>query len=170
MHRTRTLALAAGIAAATTCMATEALAERGQRGHGAQGAFRGATAGTRHGGGFRQGPGHWSGHRHWGGHRRWSGANWGLYFGAPVVFGAMWPYWGGYYGYPHSTVIYRESEPYPQSFPEGAIAPEPTTEVPRGEGTPKQGPLYMNYCASARAYFPKVTSCPEGWRLETPTS
>jgi len=35
---------------------------------------------------------------------------------------------------------------------------------------PQQGPLYMNYCESARAYFPKVTTCPEGWKLSNPTN
>jgi hypothetical protein len=46
------------------------------------------------------------------------------------------------------------------------MAPPPqTTEVPVGEGSPTQGPLYMNYCESAKAYFPKVNSCPEGWRF-----
>ena len=35
-------------------------------------------------------------------------------------------------------------------------------------GGPTQAPAYMNYCESAKAYFPKVTSCPEGWKFVTP--
>jgi hypothetical protein len=84
----------------------------------------------------------------------------------------MWDpwYWGSpyYYGY-GPTVVYREAEQNPQ-FLEHQIGPA-TTEVPRsGQAMPSQGPLYMNYCESARAYFPKVTACPEGWKLSTPTN
>ena len=32
-------------------------------------------------------------------------------------------------------------------------------------GAPTQAPAYMNYCESAKAYFPKVTTCPEGWKF-----
>jgi hypothetical protein len=143
--------LAAAVAVGGLGLAMEAEADRGRGGHGARG----------HGG-------HWNqGHRHWGhGHGHWRGG-WGLWLGAPLVFGAAygWPY---YYDYPRETIIYRERE----VFPEGTIepAPEATTQVPRGEGAPSQGPLYMNYCESARAYFPKVTTCPEGWKLATPTN
>jgi hypothetical protein len=55
-----------------------------------------------------------------------------------------------------------------EGYPEASFS-GPTTEVPRGEGAPSQGPLYMNYCDSAKAYFPKVTACPEGWKLRSPT-
>ena len=45
----------------------------------------------------------------------------------------------------------------------------PTTQVqPNNPGAPSQGPLYMNYCASSKAYYPKVTQCPEGWKFVTP--
>jgi hypothetical protein len=49
---------------------------------------------------------------------------------------------------------------------------EPTTQVPPpapGEdGGPTQRPLHLNYCDSARAWFPHVRSCPGGWRLILP--
>ena len=64
-------------------------------------------------------------------------------------------------------MIYREVE-RDGPFHEHHIGPA-TTEVPRGEGVPTQGPLYMNYCGSAKAYFPKVTTCPEGWKFVKPT-
>ena len=56
-------------------------------------------------------------------------------------------------------------ERYPASYPEGVIESAPTTEAPRTEGAPVQGPSYMNFCESANAYYPKVTACPEGWRF-----
>ena len=108
----------------------------------------------------------WSGGHggHWGGH--WYGPRVGLYIGAPI----LWSPW--YWGYPYDyyyprTVIYREVERYPASYPDGYLESAPSsTEVPRTEGAPTRAPAYMNYCESAKAYFPKVTSCPEGWRFE----
>jgi hypothetical protein len=110
------------------------------------------------------GGGHWGG-GHWRGH--FYGPRLGLYIGAPLLWSSL--YWGYPYGYGYyypRTVIYREVERYPQSYPEGYLEPAPTTEVPRTEGAPTRAPAYMNYCDSAKAYFPKVTSCPEGWRFE----
>ena len=120
------------------------------------------------------GGGHWSGGHFSGGH--WSGGHWrgghfvgGLFIGAafaPWFWG--YPYYGYYpydYYYPRTVVVDRVIEPYPASYPEGVMQAPATTEVPRTEGAPTQGPAYMNYCASAKAYFPKVTSCPEGWKF-----
>ncbi len=54
--------------------------------------------------------------------------------------------------------------------PQGPMYEEaPTTQVVPGPGAPNQGPLYMNYCESAKAYYPKVTTCPEGWKFIAPT-
>ena len=121
-----------------------------------------APAQQKHGFRGHHGGGHFHGHRH--GH--WFGPRIGLAIGLPFAYG--WGY--GYYADPWfygPPVVYRERE----VFPEGTIepAPEATTQVPRGEGAPSQGPLYMNYCESARAYFPKVTRCPEGWKFISPT-
>lgn len=107
---------------------------------------------------------------HWGGYRgHWYGPRFGLYVGAPLLWSSL--YWGYPYDYYYPrTVIYRDAiERYPASYPEGVMEPAPTTEIaPRMESAPRQGPLYMNYCESAKAYFPKVTSCPEGWRFVEP--
>jgi hypothetical protein len=120
--------------------------------------------------GVRPVGGNWGGGGRWGGYRsHFYGPRFGLFIGAPLL-------WPGYWGYPYDyyyprTVIYRDVvEGYPSSYPEGVMMePAPTTELPpRTEGTPRQGPLYMNYCESAKAYFPKVTSCPEGWRFVEP--
>ena len=172
-------ALAAGGAMlATAAQAQESPGARGARGTAAMprssGAPAGNPAGVDHGGrsgirGEHWGDGsRWSGHGgHWGGYRHWA-PRWSFYFGVPVLWGAWYwgaPYW--YDSYPGSTIVYREVE-REASFPEHRIGPA-TTEVPRGEGLPTQGPLYMNYCESAKAYFPKVTTCPEGWKLATPT-
>ncbi len=108
----------------------------------------------------------WRGHRRpWRGHSHWS---WGLSFGFPLFWG--WPYYGygGYYGpwfYP-DTYVYREIEVVPEYV---EPAPETTEVAPEAKGAPRQGPLYMNYCESAKAYFPSVTSCPEGWKATVPT-
>lgn len=141
---------------------------------------RGATAGGWHGG-HRGGShgGHYGGHyghgHHYGGRYYYGGYwpywSWGWYWGVPLYAATYysWPYYG-YYPYDY----YPSPAPaYPQEYyyPEGRMAPPPaTTEVPRTEGNPTRGPLYMNYCESAKAYFPKVTSCPEGWKFLQPSS
>jgi Ni/Co efflux regulator RcnB len=179
-------ALAAAGVAATTAEAQNQLS-RGSSGNMGVTRSGGASASTgghtgsssgRHGGNWH-GPGAATGGRHWGGGHRgnWNGGwrghgYWGprlgLYLGVPLFWGSY--YWGSpyYYDdfyYPRSTVIYRERvvDPYPASYPDEP----PTTEVmPRSEGAPSQAPAYRNYCESARAYYPKVTRCPEGWRFE----
>jgi hypothetical protein len=147
MKSTRTL-LVAALAAAGMAVAFDAPA---QEKHGARGGHHG---GRHHGG-------HFHGHRHWYGPRI------GLAIGVPLGFGWGWgPGWYGdpyYYGPP---VVYREREVIREVEPSTEPA---TTEIPRGEGAPAQGPLYMNYCESARAYFPKVQRCPEGWKFISPT-
>jgi hypothetical protein len=119
--------------------------------------------------------GHWSGGHGSGGHWRgghWGGRYWyprvGFYVGAPLLWSAWywgWPY--DYYYYPRTVVYDRVIERYPASYPDGVM--EPGTEVAPSPGAPTQGPLYMNYCDSAKAYYPKVTSCPEGWKFIAPS-
>ncbi|HUP96308.1 MAG TPA: hypothetical protein VM073_00120 [Usitatibacter sp.] len=182
MKATRKLLLTA-LALGGTMLAVEVEAQSNPAGRGSRGATAsprsttGSTSGSTtgdHGGrhwnhGDHSGHGRWhGGHRWHGGYRHWY-PSWGFYFGVPVFWSAW--YWGGPYWhdyYPGGTVVYRGVE-RGAAFPEGEIGPA-TTEVPRGERLPAQGPLYMNYCESAKAYFPKVTTCPEGWKLATPTS
>ena len=175
MKATRKL-LVTALTASAALIATDVMAQSsGRQGTGAhRGGDRnhGSRDGHRHGG-HRHGGHRWQGHGHWGGHwygyRGWY-PSFGFHYGLPLVWGAAWgwPYYYDHWNYPRDRVIYRERE----VFPEGAIAPipGPSTEVTRGEGAPTRGPLYMNYCESAKAYFPKVTTCPEGWRLATPSS
>jgi hypothetical protein len=113
--------------------------------------------------------GNWSGGGHWRG-GGWGGRYWsprvGFYLGAPLLWSAWywgWPY--DYYSYPRTVVYDRVIERYPADY--GVM--EPSAEAPPSRGAPTQGPLYMNYCESTRAYYPKVTSCPEGWKFIAPS-
>ena len=133
----------------------------------AQHATRHSGGGARHWSGSG---GHWSG-GHWSGHRsHWHGSRIGFYFGVPVLWGAWYwgapYYYGPYYPYYPGTILYREVERVPESYPDGEMGP--AAEATPGPGAPTQGPLYLNYCESAKAYYPKVTSCPEGWKFNRP--
>jgi hypothetical protein len=178
MKMTKTLMVTV-LAAAGLAAASAEAQNRLSRGSGGHGASAGASFGDRGGrgnwSGHHNGGGNWSGHHnggHWhGGYgSRYWGPRYGFYFGAPILLGSYWgsPWWDDYYYpyYPRSTVVYRERivEPYPASYPEYEVSS--TEIVPRAEGAPTQAPAYRNYCESAKAYYPKVTTCPEGWRFE----
>ena len=116
----------------------------------------------RHDGNRHDGPRHWRGHHH----HRWHG-HFGFFFGAPLLWSAWhwgWPYYDPFFHPYPRALVYREVERWPE------MSPPESTQLPKGEGAPTQGPLYMNYCESAKAYFPKVTSCPEGWKMTTPSN
>jgi len=112
----------------------------------------------------------YGGGHHWSGGSRWYGPRFGLYVGAPWLFAPWYGYGYPYdYYYPSTTVIYRDVDPYPATYPdypEGYMSPPSTEAGPPTAGAPQQAPAYRNYCESAKAYFPKVTTCPEGWRFE----
>lgn len=117
-----------------------------------------------HGGGFHGG-GHFSG-GHFGGHRFFSGPRVGVFIGAPLLFGPW--YWGYPYDYYYPRTVVIDPAAYdPYYYPDGVMESPPpaSTGVPPTQGAPAQAPAYMNFCESARAYFPKVTSCPEGWKF-----
>jgi hypothetical protein len=121
-----------------------------------------------HVGGFH-GSGHFSG-GHFGGPRFFGGPRVGFFIGAPLLFGpAYWGYpYDYYYPYYSRTVVVDRVVEDPAYYPEGVMPSPPpqTTEVaPSPQSAPSQAPAYMNYCASAKAYFPKVTACPEGWKF-----
>lgn len=140
-----------------------------------------------HGGGYR--PSHpggrpspgWSGHR---GH--WDHSNWGwglgLAIGIPWALGWYEPWWGpGYYppyaygpvyrGYAYRDWCAEDEDCLRERMAQSQPAP-PTTQappaVPGEAGTPTQRPLHLNYCDSAKAWFPQVRACPEGWRFVAP--
>jgi hypothetical protein len=162
--------LVAALAAAGLAVAAPASAAGN---HSGGGHFGGGHSGGGWNGGGHSGGGHFNGGHFRGGHfngghfrgGHFFGPRASFFFGAPIVVGSWWwgypyPYYD-YYPYPRDTVIYREVETYPEGEISGAQA------VP-GPGSPTQGPLYMNYCASAQAYYPKVNTCPEGWKFIAP--
>jgi len=125
-----------------------------------------------HVGGFHGNGGHFSG-GHFGGPRFFGGPRVGFFIGAPLLFGPW--YWGYpydyYYPYYPRTVVIDRMGDDPAYYPDGVMQAPPAAEVapPRTQGAPvqapAQAPAYMNYCESTKAYFPKVTSCPEGWKF-----
>lgn len=164
MKNTTTKWLVAALAAAGFAVAVPAEA-----------AMRGGHSGGGHWNGGHSGGGHWSGghSRHWGGghyygRSHWYGPSWSFYWGVPLAVGTAW-WWGYpyYYGYPYAYDYYVYPAPaIPESYPQGEMGP--SAEVVPGPDAPTQGPLYMNYCESAKAYYPKVTQCAEGWRFIAP--
>jgi hypothetical protein len=162
MKSMRTL-LVAALAAAGLATAGSAFAQH-NGGHSG-GHFSGGHFNGGHFGG-----GHFVGH---GGH--FFGPRFSFFLGVPLFWGPYYwgapyyspyysPYYDGYYyGYPDAPTVYQEREVVPyDTMP-------PTTQAQPGPGAPSQGPLYMNYCASAKAYYPKVTQCPEGWKFIEPS-
>jgi hypothetical protein len=102
------------------------------------------------GGGY----GHWHGHSHYY-YPRFSVGIWGPgYWGWPGYWG---PGWGGYYSgyYPsYPAVVYSEPRVYVERD-EGAAAPS-------GSGQ------WWYWCASAKQYYPYVSTCSEGWQRVPP--
>jgi len=130
---------------------------------GGHGGWSGGHGGSYHGGSYHGG-GYYGGHYH--GYYPYH-TTVGFYFGAPWVWGPW--YWGGYpydYYYP-GYAAYPSYPADPGAYPEGTMEPPaPTTEVdPNAAGAPTEAPAYMNYCVSSRAYYPKVATCPEGWKF-----
>lgn len=135
-------------------------------GGGHSGGHAGGWSGG-HGAGIHGGGGHWSGGHVGGGH--WGGGHWGggpryyggvgLYFGLPLFWGPWWdPYYYPSYYYP-APVVYREYVAPPPAADDGQA-----TLLPGGNAA---RPV-ASYCASARAYYPEVKACPEGWQISSP--
>jgi hypothetical protein len=148
----------------------------------APGGHRGGASGS-HGGHYGGPSGHYGGHyggRYYGHSWRpyWG---WGLALGLPLAWGWYDPWWWGPAYYPSYAYgpVYRG---YPYACEEDqdcwgnravpADPSAPTTQVPPpaagAGGGPTERPLHLNYCESAKAYFPAVPSCPEGWRMTRP--
>jgi hypothetical protein len=179
MHKVMVAALAAGsMALGFSAQAASHGGGGGGGGHGGggwsgggHGGWSGGHGGSWHGSAWHGG-GYHGGYYH-GGYGHYHSTAVGFYFGAPWVWGPW--YWG--WGYPYYGYGYPAYAPYGDypaapgpdaggGYPEGTMEGPPTTEVdPNAPGAPTQAPAYMNYCVSAKAYFPKVTSCPEGWKF-----
>lgn len=95
----------------------------------------------------------------WGGRGEWRGG-WGGDWIAPALIGGMIGYDLAYpyrYGYPYP--VYAQPVPvYVQPAPV-YVQPAPAYVAP------VQPPMqFWYYCASAKGYYPYVTSCPESWQ------
>jgi hypothetical protein len=178
MTKTRIVATAALVASGLALGSAQAAGHMGGSGGGGghggswSGGHGGWSGGGHGGGGYHGGGYHGGGYYHGGyyhghGYYPYYATAVGFYFGAPWVWGPW--YWGGYpYDYYYQGYAYPTypADPGPGAYPEGTIQTPPTTQVdPNAPGAPTQAPAYMNYCVSAKAYFPKVTTCPEGWKF-----
>ena len=101
------------------------------------------AGGHAHGGGF-----------HGGARAHGGGAHAGIYIGAPVVR----PY------YRYAPPAYYT--PYSYYYPPVVVARPP---VYAGGYYSQPAPAVWYYCASAGAYYPYVSVCPEGWQHVVPT-
>ncbi|MGE0358166.1 MAG: hypothetical protein AB7P08_14775 [Burkholderiales bacterium] len=158
--------------------------------HGRHGGTSLSSPAPRHAFPAHRGVGPTRGHRPWvgshwrGGHRGHSDWAWGLglAIGLPWVLGWHDPWWGPAYYPPRYAYGYLDA-PYGGAcgYDEDCLRERealreptpPTTEVAPAapgseEGGPTQRPLHLNYCDSARAWFPHVRTCPGGWRLVLP--
>jgi hypothetical protein len=120
----------------------------------------------------------WDGHGGGHGGGRWhGGARVGIYVGAPIRFNyGYYPY--SYYGAPFYGTPYYSSAPayYPpvQSAPmiytERSDIPQINShEAPINSAQVAQGDWWY-FCADAKAYYPYVNQCPEGWLRVAPQS
>ena len=164
--------LATALAAVGLMTAAGAQAAGHSGGHAsasmAHGGWHGGSRWAAVHGGYRGG---WSGYRggYWGGYRGWGGPRFSFAFGVPVFWG--WdPYWygGGYY-YPRETVVYRDVITEPQLLESAPDMPSSQGEALMAPPPAAVNPLGMHYCVSARAYYPDVKVCPEGWAVKPPT-
>ena len=78
----------------------------------------------------------------------------------PYAYGYYGGYYGGYYAAPPS-VIYAPQPVVIQPAP--VYIERPAVEDATAEASGPSEPAYWYYCASARQYYPKVSSCREPW-------
>jgi hypothetical protein len=97
----------------------------------------------------------------------WHGGGWGWHGGwhGTVVVGGPW-WWGGYpypyaYAYPYPYWYYPP--PYSYPYPSGALQGPSVYVQQSPAASAADAQTYWYYCASARAYYPKVEKCPEAW-------
>ncbi len=81
------------------------------------------------------------------------GAHHGSHFHGRVFVGVGAPlFWG----------------PYPYYYGPAYYYPPPPAYIEQGPAPAEQGSQYWYYCPSARAYYPYVDACPEGWQRVLP--
>ncbi len=124
----------------------------------------------------------WTGHGGWhggwnggwhGGTWGWHGGGWGWYGGGwrgAVVVGGPW--WGYPYSYPYAYPYWYYPPPYYPSYPSypSVTLQGPSVYVQQPPASSAAHPqAYWYYCASAKAYYPKVRKCREAWIKVPPT-
>ena len=90
-------------------------------------------------------------------------AHWrgGVYIGVGPYWG-VGPWWGAPYWGPYPYWSY----PPPYYYPPTVILQQPPVyieQAPPAPAPPSAPPAYWYYCVSAEAYYPSVSTCPEGW-------
>ena len=131
----------------------------------------GGHRGGGHSGSWR-GSGGWHGGGSWHGSRVWRG---GIYMGLPIGLGyGFYPYsyYGGpYYGTPYYALSPAEYPPVPPApiiYTEQSDDPQANLqEMPINAEQSNQG-AWWYYCTDAKAYYPQVSQCPEGWMRVAP--
>ena len=109
-----------------------------------------ASAPASAGGYYRGGHHH---HGYYGGPR----VSFGFY-GGPLWWGPG--YWGAGYGYPYG---------YGYAAPPVVVVPsEPRVYVERDAAAPVGPAQWWYWCASAKGYYPYVSTCSEGWQRVAP--
>jgi hypothetical protein len=138
------------------------------------------------GGGGHGGGGHGGGGGHWGGggfRGGFGGYGGGYALGAMAGFGGLYygmgyPYNYGYnypYSYPYysqSVVPIQQAAPvYIQQTPQAATIPPPAaTQQGQNAVTNNQNETGNWYfCRESNAYYPYVSTCPNGWEQVAPT-
>ncbi|MBL0140805.1 MAG: hypothetical protein IPP91_01765 [Betaproteobacteria bacterium] len=146
-----------------------------------QGGHRSSYSGTQ-GYGYR---GHYGRAGHYGGYPYYGASYWGWGLGWGLALGVPWAWgWNGTWGpsyYPsyaygpvapdYAYACDPNEDCWRERVTQGESSP-PTTQVPPAaageDGDPTQRPLHLNYCDSARAWFPQVRHCLSGWRFVRP--
>lgn len=99
----------------------------------------------------------------------WHGGGWGWYGGwrGTVVVGAPW--WGWGYPYPYAYAYPYSYYPPPYSYPYPSVALQGPSVYVQQPPAQSAAQTYWYYCASAKAYYPKVERCAEAWIKVPPT-
>ena len=74
------------------------------------------------------------------------------------VFVGVGPWWGPPYWGPYPYWWY----PPPYYYPPTVVIQQPPVYIEQPPAPPPP-PAYWYYCASAKAYYPSVPTCPEDW-------
>lgn len=128
--------------------------------------------------------GHGGGYGGWRGGGGWhGGTRVGVYLGAPIGFNfgySPYPYYRApYYGtpyyyppapvyYPPASTYYPPVQPAPVIYTERSESPQISPQVAPRNSSQDVQESWWYYCVDAKAYYPYVNQCPEGWLRVAP--